>query len=173
MPVILFLSTIPKIAYFFFIYRLLFIIGDYDYYIVNFFYLFFIILLFCSIFFSFLKAIIDFDFYKLFAFSSIGNTSFAFLPFFITEGFNDKFPLFFYLYIYCLTLIGFFILISCSLHFSKNKDLKVTAIFSFFNPAKYFILSIYFLIYLLSFSGLPIFLGFLAKATLSFTFISS
>jgi NADH:ubiquinone oxidoreductase subunit 2 (subunit N) len=82
-------------------------------------------------------------------------------------------PLFFYLYIYCLTLIGFFLLLSISFWVSKDKDLNITGIFTFFNPSRNFIFSVFFIIYLLSFSGLPIFIGFLAKGSLSYFFVST
>jgi NADH:ubiquinone oxidoreductase subunit 2 (subunit N) len=75
---------------------------------------FFIALLVFSLVFVFVKAINEFNFFKLFAYSGIGNYCFALLPFFLSKNFNMALPLFFYLYIYCLTLIGFFLLLSIS-----------------------------------------------------------
>jgi NADH:ubiquinone oxidoreductase subunit 2 (subunit N) len=95
------------------------------------------------------------------------------LPFFLSKNFNIVLPLFFYLYIYCLTLIGFFLLLSVSFWVARDKDLCITGIFTFFNPFRNFIFSIFFVIYLLSFSGLPIFIGFLAKGSLSYFFVST
>jgi NADH:ubiquinone oxidoreductase subunit 2 (subunit N) len=123
--------------------------------------------------FTFVKAVNEFNFFKLFAYSGIGNYCFALLPFFLSKNFNMVLPLFFYLYIYCLTLIGFFLLLSVSFWFSKDKDFCITGIFTFFNPFRNFIFSIFLVIYLLSFSGLPIFIGFLAKGSLSYFFVSS
>jgi NADH-quinone oxidoreductase subunit N len=145
---------------------------SFNYYFTNIFLFFFIFLISFSIFFSFVKAINEFNFFKLFAYSGIGNYCFAILPYFIIQNLSDFMPLFFYLYIYSLTLIGFFVLLSSGFLFSKYKETSITFSYTFFSHNRGFLLPFFFVCYMLSFGGLPFFFGFLAKAGLSYFLIS-
>ena len=72
LPIILFISTVPKIAYFYFVWVLLRFFFAFDLFIVNNILFFFILLIVFSLTFSFVKALQEFNFYKLFAYSGIG-----------------------------------------------------------------------------------------------------
>lgn len=143
----------------------------FDFFFINYIYIFYIFLFIFSLTFSFIKSIYEFNFYKLFAYSGIGNYSFALLPYFLIDKVSDLLPFFFYLYVYCFTLVGFFILFSSSFLFVKYKGFTITSSFTFFSSKKNYLLSIFFVGYMLSFSGFPFFIGFLVKGFLSYFFI--
>jgi len=163
-----FMTTIPKFVYFYLFYHVWITMNCF----FPFFCLFFIFLMSASFYFSITKASLEYDLYWLFAYSGIGHTSFAILPFIFCYYDSPNIFLYFYLIIYSFTVVGLFLLFSNSFDTSKFKDLTIIDLNHLFFHNKNSINGLFCLFYFLSLSGLPLFLGFLAKILLFKFFVS-
>lgn len=97
--VILFISTIPKVAYFNFVWLILKFFYSFDDIISEVVLYFFIFLLVFSLLFTFIKAVNEFNFFKLFAYSGIGIIVLLYYLFFFLK-ILILFYLYFFIYIF-------------------------------------------------------------------------
>lgn len=97
--VILFISTIPKVAYFNFVWLILKFFYSFDDIISEVVLYFFIFLLVFSLLFTFIKAVNEFNFFKLFAYSGIGIIVLLYYLFFFLK-ILILFCLYFFIYIF-------------------------------------------------------------------------
>jgi hypothetical protein len=98
---------------------------------------------------------------------------FSFGSFFCYKKHCDTYAIVFLFICLLFTLLGFFMLVNTFFWYAKYKNFKITSSHTFFGYLRGRLLSVFVVGYLLSFSGFPFFLGFLAKGTLAYFFIST
>lgn len=168
---ILLFSTLPKFIYFYFldIILKLFLYGFKINYFYHSFFLdylvtFFFMVLVCSLLFANARIIGSFTFMDILAYSSVSFYSLLLLPFFapIVHPFDFFYSVgLFLLAMYSFNLILFLYFLYIFGFFGLRREITITTFTSFVGDNLFVFL--FFLFFILTFSGLPFFLGFFIK----------